>query len=487
MSLQRYLASGGMDGEVRVWSLSPAPDSGTGQHHGLLLPTLSTHYTFDLHDGDVFALAWSPNGEYVASGGRDKTVQVWNVQTGEMTTYYQGHSEAVYALAWSPESDMIASGGRDKTVQVWDAKTEKEYFTYYGHDGSIYTLAWSPDGRLLASGGDDKEVQVWGAASGELLFKQAHQSDGPLYALAWSHDGQHLVAAGGEVSVYQWKTREEQDKEWGLILTQYEGHAGMVYAAAFSPVSSVIATSGFDRTVQVWDSQNGRTLLTYADHSAYVRSVAFSPDGALLASASRDGTVQVWDAHSGKTLATYWEHQKPVYAVTWAPSPASADSEAEVEQEEYEPKRALSDERELDQEEGTGRSEREESGPLQVQAPSTFPYSPPLYSRPAATDREEIELTGPFTSSADEHWLVNGGERSSSVFEWEPPTSPFTLRLTHSARHLTYFPRVNSAGASPSMGCKMKTLLLLLFCVLGVIFALLCVLLFISLMFTAAR
>ena len=76
---------------------------------------------------------------------------------------YQGHSNTVNAVAWSPDGSRIASGGLDKTVQVWQANTEEQILTYRSHSGWVQVVAWSPDGSSTASGSDDGTVQVWQA------------------------------------------------------------------------------------------------------------------------------------------------------------------------------------------------------------------------------------------------------------------------------------------------------------------------------------
>ena len=113
-------------------------------------------------------MAWSPDGKSIASGGYDKTVQVWNATTGALLVTYKGHSETVEALAWSPDGKRIASGGGsafgggDTTVQVWDPTNGGNVFTYRGHTTKgVNAIAWSPDSRYIVSGSDDKTVQVW--------------------------------------------------------------------------------------------------------------------------------------------------------------------------------------------------------------------------------------------------------------------------------------------------------------------------------------
>ena len=105
----------------------------------------------------------------------------------------------------------------------------------------------------------------------------------------------------------------------GTTLLTYRGHSGYVYAVAWSPDGSRIASGSYDQTVQVWDAATGAALLTYGGHSSFVNAVAWSPDGRRIASASHDNTVQVWDAATGASLLTYEGHSYAVYSVAWSP------------------------------------------------------------------------------------------------------------------------------------------------------------------------
>ncbi len=83
--------------------------------------------------------------------------------SGTQLLLYRGHSSAPFTLAWSPDSSRIASGYYDKTVQVWEVNSGRLLLTYHGHSNRVNTLAWSPDGSRIASGSQDNTVQVWQA------------------------------------------------------------------------------------------------------------------------------------------------------------------------------------------------------------------------------------------------------------------------------------------------------------------------------------
>src|SRR6266849_2638869 len=132
-------------------------------------PLGTTFYVYGGHSEFVNAVAWSPDGRYLASGSWDHTVQVWNVNTRALSFTYS-YNETVYAVAWSPDGHYIAAGGSDRWIDVLNAKKGNLFLTYYGHDSVVNTLAWSPDSRYIASGDRDHIVQVWNASTGRLLF-----------------------------------------------------------------------------------------------------------------------------------------------------------------------------------------------------------------------------------------------------------------------------------------------------------------------------
>ncbi len=119
--------------------------------------------TYHGHTDAVYAVAWSPDRNRIASGSGDSTVQVWNATDGSNVFTYTGHTEIVNAVTWSPDGTRIASGSYDKTVQVWNATDGSHAYEYTGHTAVVEAVAWSRDGKHIASGSYDKTVQVWEA------------------------------------------------------------------------------------------------------------------------------------------------------------------------------------------------------------------------------------------------------------------------------------------------------------------------------------
>ncbi len=129
--------------------------------------------SYGYNAGTVHAVAWSPDGRYIAVGSAANTVQIWDTVTANNIYNYQGHNEDVFSVAWSPDGKRIVSGSGDGTAQVWDAFTGNHVYIYRGHadyywghltsNAPVYSAAWSPDGKMIVSGSDDSTVQVWKA------------------------------------------------------------------------------------------------------------------------------------------------------------------------------------------------------------------------------------------------------------------------------------------------------------------------------------
>ena len=205
------------------------------------------------------------------------------------------HSNRVTSVAFSPNGQIIASGADDNTVRLWQVADGTRLRTLYGHTDFVYGVAFSPDGETLASGSEDKTVRLWRVSDGTLLRTLTESTSG-LFSVAFSPDGQVLVAGSGDNSIYVWQANN------GELISTLRGHSDAVHIIAFSLDGSKMASGSGDGTVRVWQTRDWNLLRTYDRHTSIVWGIAFSPDGQILASGSSDGTVRLWSLANGATL-----------------------------------------------------------------------------------------------------------------------------------------------------------------------------------------
>jgi len=241
-------------GRMQIWDIQK----------GELLHTLKGH------EGWIWGVAFSPDSKIMASGGFDRAILLWNIQTGESLGILEEFDE-IQSLAFSSDGKILAAGNSVDaskkevigTIHIWDIQTREIMHTLKGHEKTTECLAFSPDGKTLASGGWDGTMRLWDVQTGKQI-------------------------------------RILTDKDTG----------GPVFSIAFSPDGRMIATGGWDGIARLWDAETGVVLKKmrqpgfFSSTTSGIRSVAFSPDGETLAAGIMDGTAIIWKVKTGKRLRT---------------------------------------------------------------------------------------------------------------------------------------------------------------------------------------
>jgi WD40 repeat protein len=280
------------------------------------------------HTEGVNSVAVAPDGRRIVSGSHDRTVRVWDAQSGVELACLSGHTSSVLSVAFAPDGRRIVSGSHDQTVRVWDARSGAEMSCLRGHTSIVSSVAYSPDGRYIVSGSCDDTVRVWDIQSGaelaclrgfrEKCFREKVGSDenypsfeevsvtgdpDRVNCVAFSPDGGRIVSGDNDRTVRVW------DATKGVELACLRGHTDAVLSVGFAPDGRRIVSGSFDKTVRIWDAQSGAELACLRGHTNWVFSVAFSPDGRRIVSGAADKAIRVWPVDGGDGCSCLLGHE----------------------------------------------------------------------------------------------------------------------------------------------------------------------------------
>ncbi|KAF3763158.1 hypothetical protein M406DRAFT_84049 [Cryphonectria parasitica EP155] len=292
----QHIASGSDDRTIKIWNAES----------GACISTLEGHSDW------VRCIAFSPDGQHIASGSDDGTIKIWNAESGACISTLEGHSAWVRCIAFSPDGQHIASGSDDGTIKIWNAESGACISTLEGHSDWVRCIAFSPDGQHIASGSDDGTIKIWNAESGACISTLEGHSAW-VRCIAFSPDGQHIASGSSDGTIKIWNA------ESGACISTLEGHSAPVSSIAFSPDGQHIASGSDDRTIKIWNAESGACISTLEGHSDWVRCIAFSPDGQHIASGSDDGTIKIWNAESGACISTLEGHSAWVRCIAFSP------------------------------------------------------------------------------------------------------------------------------------------------------------------------
>lgn len=247
------------------------------------------------HKGEINRFAWSLDGRFLASPSDDFTIRFWDLETGKLCQKPINTNGLVHSVAWSPNGQILASGGTFSLL-LWDTKTGKLKKRLTRNLNTIKSVTLSSDGLLLASGSDDKTVQIWDVTKTQLVhILKGHSGD--VNSVAWSPDDTVLASGSDDGSIQLWS------RESGQLLKKLSGRFGKIRSVTWSPDGQTIAASSTNQTIQLWEYDSGSQKNILEGHTDAVISISFSFDGRLLASKSHDGTIRIWRTDTWETIA----------------------------------------------------------------------------------------------------------------------------------------------------------------------------------------
>ena len=265
------LASASYDGMLRVWKVENEAE----QH---VLYTCS-------HSSGVLAIAFASDGTHIASACKDGLIKLSNVLLGAVQWSITAHSDWIRELVFAPDGKRLASASDDQTIRIWNTKTGELQHILAGHSGYVFGVAFSPDGQHLASASRDRSVKLW-----RLVGEAQPLRDDDLSAvstLAMSQDGTQLATGFVDGTIMLWDIAE------AAVRHTLKGHSSSCDSIAFSPDGSCLASALYYDNIILWDTRTGQIMCS-RNRYLYVGLIAFSPNSKRIATGSLRG-VQLWD------------------------------------------------------------------------------------------------------------------------------------------------------------------------------------------------
>lgn len=338
-SAYQWLSSGDTDQALKL--LKPYDRGGPWAHlrgfawFHLQRRLNDARHTLVGHRGEVYGLAYSPNGRLLATGSEDGFIKLWDPANGQELASIPAHKSCVNSLAYSPDGTVLASCSCDHTIKLWSASTHALLATLDG-PGVVESIAFSPlvDGRLASCGGDPL-VRIWDLQTQEVVNSLDTKRVG-AHGICWRGDAKAIFVAaatsptdpaGPGVLVWDLEKDQHVTVRWdatSVALTErgasayfgmhdgtvrlmagtratpltLKGFAGKVQTVAVASQGDLVAAGGNDRTIRIWNVTGVDRSHLLVGHVGRIQSLKFSPDGSQLASASFDGTVKLWNRKS---------------------------------------------------------------------------------------------------------------------------------------------------------------------------------------------
>ncbi|MCU0488710.1 MAG: WD40 repeat domain-containing protein, partial [Anaerolineales bacterium] len=268
-------------------------------------------HTLQGHEGLVSSVCLSPDGKLGFTGGYDKQIRVWDLDSGRCLRALQGHHNDIKSISISRDGRQLLTGSFDSTIKLWDVERGNCIRTFTGHRDYITSVSWSRDGRfaLSCAGSNDPTVRLWDVVSGSCLrVLKGHR--GNVNGVSISDDGRFGLSGGDHGILKYW------DLSSGACLAdwKFEGVKGTIKSVCLG-IDNRIALFGSGYSAVLWDLQAGKPLQELAGHDSYVFAVRLSLDGRYAFTGSLDHTMKMWDTQTGACLRTFEGYHSEVNSI----------------------------------------------------------------------------------------------------------------------------------------------------------------------------
>jgi WD40 repeat protein len=270
--------------------------------------------TFLGHDKSIMAVAVTHDGNYALSGSDDKTLKLWDLNSGQEIRTFKGHTDSIRAVALTADGHYAISGSSDKTIKLWDLKSGQEIRTFEGHTDSIRAVALTADGHYAISGSSDKTLKLWDLNSGQEIRTFKGHTDS-INAVALTADGHYAISGSSDKTLKLW------DLNSGQEIRTFKGRTDSVYAVELTADGHHAIFRPRDGKLKRRDLNNGPDYRMLEDwgHSFKITTFAVTVDGRYALCGSEEGIFQLWDLKSDQEIRIFGNYMSWIHAVTLTP------------------------------------------------------------------------------------------------------------------------------------------------------------------------
>lgn len=251
------------------------------------------HRTLSGHSGTINDLLLFADGFRMVSASADKTIRLWDLNSGELLQTWGNQTGFVNTLLLSPDEAHLYSGNADGGLQglsiadgtlLWRQRT--------AHSGPINTISRTPDGQQLVSGGADGNVHIWQSQTGKRVRSLVSQQ-GAINSLMVTSDNRYIISGGSDHTIKIWHIAN------GQLHRTLQGHESFINVLAMSPDGRFLFSASADGTIRQWQLKTGELLNILSGHTSFINDMVFSRDGRTLSTGSADKTIRVWNVETG--------------------------------------------------------------------------------------------------------------------------------------------------------------------------------------------
>ncbi|RNC67546.1 MAG: hypothetical protein ED859_14220 [Desulfuromonadales bacterium] len=328
------LAAGMVDGTIRIYDL-PSPELLRGQDPLIIIPP----------KGKLLSLSFRPDGEVLAIANESKdpkgthnNIRLCEVKTGSIIAEIpDAERQEIFSVAFSSDGNTLASSGKGQTISLWNVQDPKYPRRMLppltGHTDSVTKVAFSPDDRVLYSTSGDNSIRLWDTATGQQIGRQLTGQGSAILSMEVSKDGYFMASGGMDGNVIVWGLSAEH-----RIGTPTYGKLNSVRSVAFSPDGRKLASAGHDNNVIIWDLASQKQVSTPLIHGkegsrSWVTSLIFHPQEEILYTGSTDGIIRIWDTQKHELISETMKHDNDLLTLALSNNSeilASGDNEKNI-------------------------------------------------------------------------------------------------------------------------------------------------------------